>query len=446
MTVAFYTLGCKLNQSETESIAASFQHNGFSVVGHSQLADIYIINTCTVTSKSDQKARRIVRLLDTAHPNAMIILTGCYAEVEQEKLRELFETKSFIAVIPQSRKSLLMELPQQVAGHADFSQLSRLEKYNLFQQIKKNLQQGNVFALNNSDYLFHSRAFLKIQDGCDGRCAYCRVPLARGKARSLEDTAIVERVQLLQQQGFREIVLTGVNITAYQHADVDFIGLLRKLLAVTRGVRYRVSSLEPEKITSRLAEVLSHERICPHFHIPVQSGSDSILQRMRRRYTVERLVEGTKLLRSIKPDAFFAADVIVGFPGETDEDFKATRKLLSQLEFSKLHVFPFSSRPGTDAVNLGGHIPEKTVTDRVKDLVQWSEKRKDEYLNQFAGRTTEVILEKEVNKKLWVGTSGESIRCRVDNIPGTAARKRALIKATISGVKEPCNGVFLSEG
>jgi threonylcarbamoyladenosine tRNA methylthiotransferase MtaB len=252
----------------------------------------------------------------------------------------------------------------------------------------------SVFRFQVEQFSFHSRAFLKIQDGCDYGCAYCRIPLARGGAVSLNPEEALSRAVKLEKQGYREVVLTGVNITSYNCRGWTLPELITGFLKVTSSMRLRLSSLEPEMINEQLVDTLSDRRVCPHFHIPLQSGSDRVLMLMGRRYKAERVSSAVDLLRKVKPETFLAADVLIGFPGESEDDFQATRELVKELGFSRLHVFPFSPRPGTAAEKMKEHTPERIRDQRVKELIRLSKELLERYKQRFVGRRVEAILER----------------------------------------------------
>ncbi|OHD75400.1 MAG: tRNA (N(6)-L-threonylcarbamoyladenosine(37)-C(2))-methylthiotransferase MtaB, partial [Spirochaetes bacterium RBG_16_67_19] len=323
MRASFHTFGCKLNQFETEALASAFRSRGFSLVESGEEAEVYLINTCTVTGKSEQKARRFIRGLARRRPAALLVVTGCYAQLEGAAIERLGPN---VTVVSQADKSLLLDLPR------------RLQEQGTGARIPKGGGSPDPFAFQVQRYSFHSRAFLKIQDGCDHRCAYCRVPLARGGSVSLDPELAVRRAGLLEQAGYREVVLTGVNLSAWRHGGEGLGELLERLLISTVGIRLRLSSLEPETIKPALVQALRHPRVCPHFHLPVQSGSDRVLLRMRRRYRAEQVRRAVGLLRAVRPEPFLAADLIAGFPGETEEDFQASYDLAESLGFAKLHV------------------------------------------------------------------------------------------------------------
>jgi len=447
MKAAFYTFGCKLNQLETEALASSFRSRGFSIVKVNQQADFYIINTCTVTSKSEQKARRLIRSLARSHPRARLIVTGCYAQMDESGLGELADN---LVVVPQNRKDTLLDLPGLLRRHPEGA-------VDLKQLQEDSPNCGNsVFRFQVEQFSFHSRAFLKIQDGCDYGCAYCRVPLARGGSVSLNPEEALSRAVKLEKQGYREVVITGVNITSYNYRGWTLPELITGLLKATSSMRIRISSLEPEMINEQLVETLSDRRVCPHFHIPLQSGSDRVLLLMGRRYKAKRVSSAVDLLRKIKPEAFLAADVLVGFPGESEDDFQATRGLVEELGFSRLHVFPFSPRPGTAAEKMKEHTPERIRDQRVKELISLSKELLERYKQRFVGRRVEAILERsstaaaavsseqgEEPAKKWRGLTGNYLKIEIEGIPQNYASPGRLVAAEITHGGEIYRARFL---
>jgi threonylcarbamoyladenosine tRNA methylthiotransferase MtaB len=362
MKAAFYTLGCKLNQVETEALISAFNEQGVSIVSHDNDADIYVVNTCTVTSKSEQKARRMIRKFSRDNQSSLVIATGCYVQMEEEEVLSLGDN---VVTVSLDDKDTILDLAAFI-GSYNFS-LNELKSRTIL-WLQENLtsskgEDSARFRYSPADFNFHSRAFLKIQDGCDNTCAYCRVTIARGDSVSLEADEILKRLNDLSQKGYREVVLTGVNIDSYQSGNINLAVLLQLILDKTEGFRIRLSSLEPDTLTKEMCEVLAHERICPHFHLSVQSGSNRILKLMKRNYTSETIRTAVKQLRSIKDDPFIAADIIAGFPGETEEDLSDSMKIITELNFARAHVFPFSPRPGTEAYHMtrGMHYFSKSL-------------------------------------------------------------------------------------
>jgi threonylcarbamoyladenosine tRNA methylthiotransferase MtaB len=444
MRAAFHTFGCKLNQFETEALASAFAGQGFALVPPEEAAELYLINTCTVTSRSEQKARRYLRRLARGRPEALVLVTGCYAQLARAELQGLGPN---LVVVSQEAKSELLELPrllrEQEAAHPGSWRDEALARISAFPA-----QPGRQFQFQANHFQFHSRAFIKIQDGCDGRCAYCRVPLARGRSVSLDPALAVERARALEASGYRELVLTGVNISAYRNGEVGLAELLQLMLTSTTAVRLRLSSLEPEAIKPELGRVLAHPRLCPHFHLSVQSGSDRILLRMRRRYRSAQVERAVSELRQAKFETFLAADLIAGFPGESEADFQATYALAERLGFAKLHVFPFSPRPGTAARLMRERVPERIRDERVRALVALSENLGERYRRSWEGREVEVVLE---DRRLpgregegWEGVSENYLKVLVYGIPDGLAAPGRLLRARIEGHGDPCAGRYLA--
>ncbi|MBN2552813.1 MAG: tRNA (N(6)-L-threonylcarbamoyladenosine(37)-C(2))-methylthiotransferase MtaB [Spirochaetales bacterium] len=436
MRAAFHTFGCKLNQYETEALASEFRNRGFSLVPTDQSAEVYIVNTCTVTSRSEQKARRLIRKISREHPEALLVVTGCYAQLNPAEIASLGEN---VHVVSQEDKASLLDLP------AVFEAGGKIETVPVGAS-KAPSGHADPFRYRVDRFSYHSRAFLKVQDGCDYRCAYCRVPLARGRSLSLDPDLAVQRAGEIERGGYREIVLTGVNLTAYRWGEIGLPALLSKMLAGTRVIRLRLSSLEPEMIKADLADAMRDPRVCPHFHLPIQSGSDAVLLRMRRRYRSDRVRRAVELLREVKEDPFLAADVIVGFPGETEEDFQASRRLVESLGLSKLHVFPFSPRPGTAAEHPKDPVPERIRDRRAGELLRLSDTLHERYKERWVGRKLEVVLEREGSSSepgVWRGLSQNYLRVLVEGIPGQAGRMGALVQTVIDRAGDPCRGRFV---
>jgi threonylcarbamoyladenosine tRNA methylthiotransferase MtaB len=421
--IGFHTFGCKLNQHETEALASAFSGGGFSVCGTKADADLYVVNTCTVTSAGDHKARSLVRSLLRGHPGTPVIVTGCSAQLEAASIERLGVD---VVVVPQEQKSRLLGLPDcLLSGSA--SDLPRAETIRSF--LGAPGPAADPFAFRIAEASFHSRAFLKVQDGCDRHCAYCRVPLARGPSVSLGADEAARRAAELEACGFREIVVTGVNVSAWREAGSGPSLLVQRLLAGTLRARVRMSSLEPESIDEELAGALADPRICPHFHLPLQSGSDRVLQAMGRRYTAETAAGAVDRLRRVKHDPFIAADMLTGFPGETEEDFASSRSLVERLGFSQLHVFPFSPRPGTSAAGLKNQVPERARGQRAAVLGDISRGLAAAYRARWGGREVETLLEKGSGSR-WLGTCGNYLKvwiCGVPSVEGRGSLVRAVL-------------------
>ncbi len=443
---AFYTLGCKLNQCESEALASSFKSRGFLVSGPVQNAEIYIVNSCTVTSKAEQKARRMIRKFSRENPDSVIFVTGCYAQLNPDDLSALADN---VFVIPLDLKHTIMDLPEMLLGELNNGR-SLKEAASMFVKGEiRDIIDSDRFKFIGSTHTIHTRGYLKIQDGCNNNCAYCRVRIARGRSVSLDLDEAVKRALDLEKEGYREIVLTGVNISDYRtpgKPEEDLSVLVSALSEKLGKARIRLSSLEPDSIGSRLAEAVSHPRVVPHFHIPVQSGSDVVLEKINRHYTAGRVVQAVKLLRDSKEDPFIAADIIVGLPYEGDEDFEATYSLIRDLDFSQVHIFPYSPRPGTELYTVPVHVPERVAKERAGKMHDLSVMLHRRYLERWKEREVEIILERMDDKPEppeWMGLSGNYIHGMVFNVPGGEENRGKLVLASITSVERGIESRFI---
>lgn len=393
MNTAFYTLGCKLNQSESEALASSFRSRGFSVVPTSSEASIYIINSCTVTSMAEQKARRMIRKFSSAHPESVVIVTGCYAQLDPEELDALGTN---VAITGMEGKSRLLDLPEFLQHH-DLSGIPMIQLVRDFFNMKGSDESVDRFRFNASHYSYHSRAFVKIQDGCNNRCSYCRVPLARGNAVSLELDPSLERIRSVLEGGYREVVLTGVNISAWRgkgnSGGLGDLIVAAADLAGEYGARIRLSSLEPDRLDARLLEALSHPAVAPHFHLPLQSMSQSVLSRMNRHYRIDEVMEWIARVRESVCNPFMAADIITGFDGESESEFEEGFEIMKQLDFAHLHVFPFSPREGTASEKPLRPVPERIRDERAKLYRELSASSYQTYCEANEGRKCGFLVE-----------------------------------------------------
>jgi len=388
LRVSFRTFGCKLNQAETESIADSYALAGASIVPAGQSADVVVFNTCTVTSKAEQKARREMRLALRLNPDTVAIVTGCYAELEPEAVAAVAPRA---VVIPGSRKAGLRAMAAGLAA-------ARTEGLDLLDEARRlaALAAGKIpdpFAFLPGDDLFHARPQLKIQDGCDNHCAYCRVCLARGPSVSLGPAQVLSRVAALAASGVPETVLTGVNLSGYRSGGLDFPGLLQTLISGTRDIAFRISSYEPDRVDGAFARAFSSPRVRPHLHLSVQSGSDGILKAMGRHYDRDAVLRAAEAVRSVRPDPFIGADFILGFPGETDADFQQTVDLIERLQPAWIHAFTFSPRPGTRAFSMKPCVPERIAVERAAIVQALAERNKAAFTARRRGQTLNAVVE-----------------------------------------------------
>ncbi|OJW70347.1 MAG: tRNA (N(6)-L-threonylcarbamoyladenosine(37)-C(2))-methylthiotransferase MtaB [Candidatus Amoebophilus sp. 36-38] len=385
--VAFYTLGCKLNFSETSAVGRLFTEQGYQKVDFEDHPHIFVINTCSVTDHADKKCRRIVKEALKISPEAFIIVMGCYAQL---KPQEIASIPGVDVVLGAHEKFKLLEL---------ITNFDKKEQTDVYVSCIKDIHTF-THAHSIGD---RTRTFLKVQDGCNYHCSFCTIPLARGKSRSDTVESIVEQARNIAQQGIKEIVLTGVNIGDYgiinNRRKTDFLSLIEALDQVEGIKRFRISSIEPNLLNDQIIRfVAQSSRFVPHFHIPLQSGNNEILKLMRRRYQRELYADRVALIKQLMPDCCIGVDVIVGFPGETEERFLDTYQFLNELDISYLHVFPYSERDNTPAINLDGVVSSKDRNRRAHMLRILSEKKQRYFYEQNLDRTVEVLFEQtEVN-------------------------------------------------
>jgi threonylcarbamoyladenosine tRNA methylthiotransferase MtaB len=413
LKVSFYTLGCRLNQCESEALAQAFEKAGFTVPSSSEPSRIHIVNTCTVTSKAEQKARRMIRLFAEQEATDVVIVTGCYAQLNQTELEALSPK---VVVVGGLVKSRLLDLPSIISGSAEKDLLTLCRRFAEGMETPGIVE--NPFGFDATKFTFHSRAYLKVQDGCDNNCYYCRVHIARGPSVSLPVETAVSRALELEALGYHEIVLTGVNLTMYNHSSDGIGGLLEALLNVLRDdTRIRFSSLEPDHVDDRFLSLISDHRVQPHFHIPIQSASDSVLRRVNRSYNSAELVDIIGRIRQARPGAFLACDVIAGLPGEGDAEFSQTYDFIRDNGFAQLHVFPFSPRPGTMLFGAKDRPCEQVRDDRAKLLRELSDELHRKYIRRQSQMPVELLLEKKVGS-YWNALSGNYIKTRIEDRPG----------------------------
>ncbi|MFH1852610.1 MAG: tRNA (N(6)-L-threonylcarbamoyladenosine(37)-C(2))-methylthiotransferase MtaB [Candidatus Neomarinimicrobiota bacterium] len=382
-TVSFYTLGCKLNQAETETIAADFRARGYRVVPFKSEADLTVINTCTVTNDADSKSRQVIRGAIKASPSGRIVAMGCYAQV---RAGDLAAIEGVDLVLGTSEKYRLAEYLEQLTGKQSEKPLVFV---NGFGDSEKYLETPFISATSRT------RAFLKIQEGCDYYCSYCIIPFARGRARSRGYAESIREAGRLAADGYREIVLTGINIGTWQDDDGrDLADLLAGLSAVAGLERIRISSIEPNTVTDRLLSLVAERpNICPHLHVPLQSGAASVLERMRRKYSPDDFRKLLERIGKIAPGIALGTDVIVGFPGETDMEFQQTVDLIRESPFTYLHIFRYSERTGTVASRLPEQVDFQVKKKRAAILHELGAEKKREYIRAYLGTVQPVLFE-----------------------------------------------------
>lgn len=423
--VSFHTLGCKLNFSETSTLARQFESGGYERVSDERDADICVINSCSVTEHADKKCRNLVRRIHRRNPQAIIAVTGCYAQLKPEEIAAI---DGVDIVLGNNHKGELYKVTSEMLAKADKPFVSSCSAEEL----------TSFFAAFSSGD--RTRAFLKVQDGCDYKCAYCTIHYARGSSRNMPIADLVAEANRIAQLGQKEIVITGVNTGDFGRTTGEsFIDLLRALDGVEGIERYRISSIEPNLLTDEIIGfcAASH-KFQPHFHIPLQSGCDKILASMRRRYTTERYAARIEAVRRAMPEAFIGVDVIVGFPGETDSDFEATYDFISGINPSYLHIFPFSERPGTPAVDFTGKVPPQVATLRVKRLEELCGRLHREFCERFVGRRLEVLFEGACRGGMMSGFTGNYIKVKA---PLNRSLINRIVPVTLDRIGDDCEAI-----
>ncbi|MDO4344720.1 MAG: tRNA (N(6)-L-threonylcarbamoyladenosine(37)-C(2))-methylthiotransferase MtaB [Eubacteriales bacterium] len=416
--VAFHNLGCKVNSYETEAMQQILEQRGYEIVPfEDDSADVYIINTCTVTNIADRKSRQMLHRAKKMNPRAVVVAVGCYAQAAGEKLKD---DSAVDIVVGNNQKKEIADI---------------LEEYFLKQEEKTCRildigHTGEYEGLSIARTAEHTRAYIKVQDGCTQFCSYCIIPYTRGRVRSRDMQDVIKEVRTLAAAGYQEVVLTGIHLSSYGTDRKDGSDLLALIEAVhkTEGIRrIRLGSLEPRIITEEFAGRLSElPKICPHFHLSLQSGCDETLKRMNRRYTTKEYYEKCLLLRKYFSSPALTTDVIVGFPGETEEEFAATVEFLKKVQFYETHVFKYSRRQGTRAASMENQVPEKIKNERSRCLLALNEENKKAYEQSFSGKTVEVLFENRITvdgKEVYAGHTKEYIMVTVPAGPENLVNK-----------------------
>lgn len=421
---ALHNLGCKVNAYETEAMQELLEQNGYEIVPFQEGADIYIINTCTVTNMADRKSRQMIHRAKKMNPDAIVVAAGCYVQAQEnsDKIDECIDI-----VIGNNKKQNLIEILEEY-------EQKRKEADGVFVQqevidINHTKEYEELHLTRTAE---HTRAYIKVQDGCNQFCTYCIIPYMRGRVRSRRKEEVVEEVSALAANGYKEVVLTGIHLSSY---GVDFeeketlLSLIQAVHAIEGIERIRLGSLEPRIITEEFASALSAlPKICPHFHLSLQSGCEETLKRMNRRYSAEEYFEKCMLLRKYFENPALTTDIIVGFPGETEEEFEESRAFVEKVNFYETHIFKYSKRQGTKAAVMPNQVPEPEKTKRSNTLLALDERNRKAYEEQFSGKETEILVEEQMEKDgktYWIGHTKEYIRLAIlsdENLSGRLLR------------------------
>lgn len=383
--VAFITLGCKVNQYETNSMIQKFIEKGYKIVEHHEKADIYVVNTCTVTNMSDRKSRQMLRRVKEINPQAIVVACGCYVQVAREEVENIEEID---IVLGNNEKNDIVTYVEQY-----------LQENNVKVDIEDVMKQKEFVEMGDVTYTEKTRAVIKVQDGCDRFCSYCIIPYARGRVRSRKPEKVISEIQKIAKEGIKEVVITGIHIASYGKdfkEEYRLIDLLEEINKIEGIQRIRLGSIEPllinEEFMKRLVKL---EKICHHFHLSLQSGCNETLKRMNRRYTIEQFKEIVEILRKYYSDVILTTDIIVGFPNESEEEFQQTYQFLKEIKFYKMHVFKYSPRKGTKAAEMEGQIDGSKKEERSQKLIELSNQNEKEYNESYIGKQVEVLFEEE---------------------------------------------------
>ena len=423
-SVAFCTLGCKVNQYETDAMEELFQKSGYAIRDFHEAADVYVINTCTVTNMADRKSRQMLHRARKKNPDAVIVAAGCYVQASAETIEA---DTAIDLIVGNNRKGQIVDMVEEF-----------MERHNRAVNLIDINHTSDYETLGITRVSEHTRAYIKIQDGCNQFCSYCIIPYARGRVRSRKAEEIIAEVSGLAAAGYKEIVLTGIHISSYG-TDFGYIGLadLVERLAAVKGIeRIRFGSLEPGIVTEEFVRRLTRiPQICPHFHLSLQSGCGETLKRMNRHYTPEDYKQRCELLRKYFDRPAFTTEVIVGFPGETDEEFEATEKFLEEIHFAEMHVFKYSPRKGTRAAKMPDQVNETVKTQRSARLLALGEKMSEDYRKLCEKKVLEVLAEEPVSvdgETFWTGHSREYIKC---GIPSDKILSNQVVRCQMTGTK-----------
>lgn len=417
MKVAIQSLGCKVNLYESEYITDQFQKAGYEIVPFQEIADVYIINTCSVTNTSDVKSRKVIHQAIRRNPDACIVAIGCFIEANHD-----YHEDGVDILLGNANKSKVLEYVErywQTKQKANYFVTPIPEKFD---------------DMTMSTFLGRTRAFIKIQDGCENFCSYCIIPYVRGKCRSKNFQTVLEEIQNYVQHGYKEVVLTGIHTGNYGvDLGTDFAALLREIVKINRLVRLRISSIEITELTDEVLQIIrDNDVIVDHLHIPLQAGSDKILRLMNRKYDLAYFKQKMEQIREIRPDISLTTDIIVGFPSETEEDFQDTLSFVREVQFSKVHVFPYSRRSGTVAADMAEQVPGDVKKDRVRRLLALSKELETEYMKKFIGKTLPVLM--EVNRTDY--SLGHTSNYLLVKVPGEY-QSEDLVDMTITDVSYP---------
>lgn len=406
---ALHNLGCKVNAYETEAMEELLRNDGFEIVGFDEQADVYVINTCSVTNIADRKSRQMIHKCKKLNPDACVVAAGCYV---QNFGKDIADELGADIILGNNKKNDLVEKVHEYFQNLDETSGPILDCFDI---NDGNVAYENMIIEKDSE---HTRAFVKVQDGCNQFCSYCIIPFARGRIRSREIPDVVKEVTGLAKAGYKEVVITGIHLSSFgSGTEFGLADLIEAVHEINGIERIRLGSLEPQIVTEDFAKrVASLEKFCPHFHLSLQSGCDTVLVRMNRKYTIKEYTEGVNILRKYFSNPAITTDIIVGFPGETEEEFQTTLDYVKEISFSELHVFAYSKRAGTKAATMPNQITNAVKKDRSSKLIALGNEKTVEYINNHIGSTLDILFEEKIqidNEDYYVGFSKEYIKCAI---------------------------------
>lgn len=413
MKIAFKTLGCRVNLYETDALASRFKAAGYEIVDADEDTDVFVVNTCTVTNQSDQKCRQALHQIRRQHPGSLIVATGCMVN---HRKNELLENKTVDYAIDNERKYALFNI---------------IDKHFKGEQVDPEGLDVDLFGYQPAFDTFHTRSLIKIHDGCNNFCSYCLIPMVRGRATSRSDKDIYDNIRSVVDHGFKEIVLTGVNMGRYQYQDVNFEGLVENILNIDGDFRLRISSIEPDNFSDRFLRLFENEKLAPHMHICLQSGAENTLKSMRRHYTAAEFKNMCERIKTAIPYFNITTDMIVGFPGETEEDFLESAELCREIGFSHIHTFKYSVRNGTKAATMPNQIPEKIKTERSAVIRNISSENKKRYFEQMIGKQQKMLIERISSDGIAQGYGENYIPMR---LKGKHLEKNTFVDVIVDGI------------
>ncbi|WP_027633975.1 tRNA (N(6)-L-threonylcarbamoyladenosine(37)-C(2))-methylthiotransferase MtaB [Clostridium hydrogeniformans] len=432
MKVAFSTLGCRVNVYESEAMTEKFIREGYEVVDFSEVADVYVINTCTVTNMGDKKSRQVIGRARRLNEDAIIAVVGCYSQIAPKEVSSI--------------EGVDVVLGTRNKGEVVYWVNRALDEKVQIVQVADNIMKNNVFEdLNIEEFKDKTRAFLKVQDGCNRFCSYCLIPYARGGVCSKNPDKIEEEVKKLAEHGFKEVILSGIHTASYGvdlYGNITLVDVLERIEKIEGIERVRIGSIDPNFFTEDVKNrIVKLKKLCPHFHLSLQSGSDETLKRMNRRYKASEYEDIVNMLREAFLDASITTDVIVGFPGETEEEFKETYEFLERIKLSKTHIFKFSPRKGTRAATMGNQVDGNVKEERSKALIDLNSKNEKNFMEKFLGEKTEVLFEEETKEKgFYSGYTRNYVRVEVPFENSSIVGKILKVK-----IKDSRNEILIGE-